>query len=80
MPSVPMSLNQVSCPCARARANRSTLPAANQPAAHRARDAANNGTFGPAMVMTPPLNGEACARECDEQQSNTQEHYNYAFT
>jgi hypothetical protein len=80
--SIPVPLNQVSGSRARARANRRALLAANQSAADPARDAADDGPFGSAVVMPsrPPLNGRARGHERTEQQRHTQEQYDYAFS
>jgi hypothetical protein len=60
VPSIPVPLNKVARPRARARADRRALLAADQSAADPARDAADNSPFGSAVMMPsiPPLNGE----------------------
>jgi hypothetical protein len=81
VPSISVPLNQVACPCARACADCGTFFAANQRSACRSRDATHNSPFGSTMMMTsvPPLNGEASAGECPEEQGDAQEHHDYAF-
>lgn len=67
MPSVSVSLNQVAGSGSCASAYDCALLAAYQRAAHSACDAANDGSFGSAVMVTPSSLGKAIADKGSEQ-------------